>query len=323
MATPLPPPSPRHLRLLRLLLSGLVLGAALRGAAAGHPDVAACPGSLDCALKRRAKCPPGAHACGPCLQPFQEDQQGLCVPRMRRPPGGGQPQPRLEDEIDFLAQELARKESGHSTPPLPKARQRLLEPATLGFSARGQGLELGLPSTPGTPTPTPHTSLGSPVSSDPVHMSPLEPRGGQGDGLALVLILAFCVAGAAALSVASLCWCSLGTSGWHTARRCTTTSTNGSRCCAWSGIKSHPRSWTRPPRMRRMRTETSRCTSARAWPRPGKWRCATLCSTTPHCPRPCRPPAHRLHCHDLEADRRPPAPRPRGPRGGAGPGASH
>ncbi|KAI2554712.1 hypothetical protein G5576_116289, partial [Homo sapiens] len=43
--------------------------------------------------------------------------------------------------------------------------------------------------------------------------------------------------------------------------------TNGNRCCAWSGIKSHPRSWTRPPRMRRMRTETSRCTSARAWPR--------------------------------------------------------
>ncbi|XP_063570633.1 neural proliferation differentiation and control protein 1 isoform X1 [Pongo abelii] len=209
MATPLPPPSPRHLRLLRLLLSGLVLGAALRGAAAGHPDVAACPGSLDCALKRRARCPPGAHACGPCLQPFQEDQQGLCVPRMRRPLGGGRPQPRLEDEIDFLAQELARKESGHSTPPLPKARQRLPEPATLGFSARGQGLELGLPSTPGTPTPMPHTSLGSPVSSDPVHMSPLEPRGGQGDGLALVLILAFCVAGAAALSVASLCWCRL------------------------------------------------------------------------------------------------------------------
>lgn len=32
----MPPPSPRHLRLLRLLLSGLVLGAALRGAAAGR-----------------------------------------------------------------------------------------------------------------------------------------------------------------------------------------------------------------------------------------------------------------------------------------------
>lgn len=54
---------------------------------ASFPDAAACPGSLDCALKRRARCPPGAHVCGPCLQPFQEDRQGLCVPRMRQPLG--------------------------------------------------------------------------------------------------------------------------------------------------------------------------------------------------------------------------------------------
>lgn len=37
MATPVPPPAPRHLRLLRLLLSGLVLGAALTGATASRP----------------------------------------------------------------------------------------------------------------------------------------------------------------------------------------------------------------------------------------------------------------------------------------------
>ncbi|XP_017911761.1 PREDICTED: neural proliferation differentiation and control protein 1 isoform X2 [Capra hircus] len=165
MATPVPPPSPRHLRLLRLLLSGLVLGAALRGAAGGRSDAAACPGSLDCALKRRARCPPGAHVCGPCLQPFQEDRQGLCVPRMRQP---------------------------------------LV--ATLGLSERGQGLGLGLPSTRGAPAPTPRPSLGPAVSSGPVHMSPLEPRGGHGDGLTLVLILACCVAGAAALAVAALFW---------------------------------------------------------------------------------------------------------------------
>ncbi|KAG3288419.1 neural proliferation, differentiation and control 1, transcript variant X5 [Ictidomys tridecemlineatus] len=155
MATPVPPPAPRHLRLLRLLLSGLVLGAALNGAAAGRPDVASCPRSLDCALKRRAKCPPGAQACGPCLWPFQEDQQGLCVPRMRRPVGESQPQPRLEDEIDLLAQELALKEAGHSklaVLPLTEARQQLLEP---------------------------------------------------------VLMVAFCVAGVAALAAAALCWCRL------------------------------------------------------------------------------------------------------------------
>ncbi|KAM9642759.1 neural proliferation differentiation and control protein 1 [Trichechus inunguis] len=214
MATPVPPPSPRHLRLLRLLLSGLVLGAALRGAAAGRPDVAACPGSLDCALRRRARCPPGAHVCGPCLQPFQEDQQGLCVPRTRRPPGRGLPQHRLEDEIDFLAQELARQEEAGpwrlTDRPQPEAQHRLLEPAaTLGLSERGRGPELGLPFPRGALTPTPHASLGSPVSSGPVHMSPLEPRGGRGDGLVLVLIVACSVAGVAALALAALCWCRL------------------------------------------------------------------------------------------------------------------
>ncbi|KAM5298785.1 neural proliferation differentiation and control protein 1 isoform 2-T2 [Ctenodactylus gundi] len=211
MATPVPPPAPRHLRLLRLLLSGLVLGAALDGAVASRPDVTACPGSLDCALKRRARCPPGAHACGPCLQPFREDQQGLCVPRMRRPLGEGPPQPRLEDEIDLLAQELALSEGSVrlTARPLPQAQQRLLQPATLGFSERGQGPLPSLPSTPGAPAPTPHSSMGSPVSSGPVRMGPLEPRGRHSGSLALVLIAAFCVAGTAALAVAALCWCRL------------------------------------------------------------------------------------------------------------------
>ncbi|KAM7092815.1 neural proliferation differentiation and control protein 1 isoform 3-T3 [Molossus nigricans] len=213
MATPVPPPSPRHLRLLRLLLSGLVLGAALRGAAAGRPDETTCPGSLDCALKRRARCPPGAHICGPCLQPFQEDHHGLCVPRVHRPLGEGPAQPRLEDEIDFLAQELARQEAGRwqlTALSQPESPHGLLEPATVGLSERGQGPDLGLPPTRGAPTPTPHTSLGSPVSSGPVHMAPLEPRGGHVDGLALaVLILACSVAGVAALVVAAFCWCRL------------------------------------------------------------------------------------------------------------------
>ncbi|XP_077005083.1 neural proliferation differentiation and control protein 1 isoform X2 [Tamandua tetradactyla] len=197
------------------------------------PDAATCPGSLDCALRRRARCPPGTHVCGPCLQPFQEDPQGLCVPRTRHPPvflgthaaahrkassvvtmatqdkggptGRGPPQPRLEDEIDFLAQELARQEARRSGVP----RQQLLEPATLGLPEGGQRPEPGFPSPPGAATPTPRASLGSPLSSRPVQMAPLEPRGGRGDGLALVLIAACCVASVAALVVAALCWCRL------------------------------------------------------------------------------------------------------------------
>lgn len=136
------------------------------------------------------------------------------------PPGENLPRPRLEDEIDFLAQELARQEPRHSrltAQPQLEGAQQHLEPgepqpvplrlpttfdppgwscaltipcllsaaATLGLSERRQGPNLGLPSTRGAPAPTVHTSLGSPVSSGPVHMSPLEPRGGRGDGLAL------------------------------------------------------------------------------------------------------------------------------------------
>lgn len=110
-----------------------------------------------------------------------------------------------------------------------------LSAVTLGFSERGQRPKPGLPSPQGAPTPTPRTSLGSPVSSGPVHMAPLEPRGGRGDGLALgrwlveagrwevhwrqwplghpslcpstVLLVVFCMSGAAALAVATFCWC--------------------------------------------------------------------------------------------------------------------
>ncbi|ERE70588.1 neural proliferation differentiation and control protein 1 [Cricetulus griseus] len=55
-------------------------------------------------------------------------------------PEGGQgedlPQPRLEEEIDSLAQELAlkEKEAGHArltAPPLPEAAQKLLEPVLI------------------------------------------------------------------------------------------------------------------------------------------------------------------------------------------------
>lgn len=75
----------------RVAGTGLLLCGAMTPLCSGSfPDVATCPGSLDCALKRRARCPPGAHVCGPCLQPFKEDAQGLCVPRTRQPPGMGE-----------------------------------------------------------------------------------------------------------------------------------------------------------------------------------------------------------------------------------------
>lgn len=128
------------------------------------------------------------------------------------------PRPRLEEEIDFLAQELAQQEAGRpglKAPPQLEGPQRppeagespsrapvryptplaparlaaltccLSSAATLGLSERGRGPDLGLPSPRGAPAPTPRPSLGPAVSSGPVHVSPLEPRGGRGDGLTL------------------------------------------------------------------------------------------------------------------------------------------
>ncbi|KAH0506933.1 Neural proliferation differentiation and control protein 1 [Microtus ochrogaster] len=178
MATPIPPPSSRHLRLLRLLLTGLILGAALNGATALRPGFP---------ISSWAEKLPG-------------DGQGEDLAR-----------PRLEEEIDSLAQELALKEEAeHSrltAQPWPEAAQNLLEPAaTQGFSKWGQGLEPGLPSTHGTSLPTPHASLGSPVSSGPVHKSPLESRGRHESSLILVLVLAFCLVSIGALALAALFW---------------------------------------------------------------------------------------------------------------------
>lgn len=117
----------------------------------------------------------------------------------RRPPGDRAPQPRLEDEIDFLAQNLAQREGTQSRPQGPELYPS--PAATLGLS------EPGLPPTRGAPAPTSHSSLGSTTGS--VHMAPLGPRGRHSHALVLVLILACSVAGLAALAVAAVCWCRL------------------------------------------------------------------------------------------------------------------
>uniref|UniRef100_A0A8C4J7J5 Neural proliferation, differentiation and control 1 n=1 Tax=Dromaius novaehollandiae TaxID=8790 RepID=A0A8C4J7J5_DRONO len=52
----------------------------------GLSQTDSCPRSLDCTLQRRELCPPGSHACGPCLQQFVEDDHGRC-PRDGSPGG--------------------------------------------------------------------------------------------------------------------------------------------------------------------------------------------------------------------------------------------
>ncbi|NWU85572.1 NPDC1 protein, partial [Onychorhynchus coronatus] len=172
-----------------------------------------CPRSLDCALQRREFCPPGSGACGPCLPPFQEDDRGRCVQKQFSPtpasrthsPAGRTSIPSLEEEIDFLADVLARQEAPRHhlaqdgrprTTLVPDgSRQRLASRLTGGRPQRGPA---------GTAAAT-TLSTTTTVQKNPVEASPIPAN----DNMVLGLIVVCTVAGILALIVAAVCWCRL------------------------------------------------------------------------------------------------------------------
>ncbi|XP_068963615.1 neural proliferation differentiation and control protein 1 isoform X1 [Petaurus breviceps papuanus] len=198
---------------LWFLLFGIIVSGALRSATAIQPD-AACPRSLDCTLRRRALCPPGSGACGPCLRPFVEDDLGRCIPKKQLPRGGSagsdcpstlsgkmQSWPNLEEEIDLLANMLAHQDTAPHRQ--DTVSQRFRWPATTLMSP---GPEPDTPSPQGTQLPTIRPSQSS---SRPVEMSPVDPPHPSNDVLVLLMIVVCAVAGLSALVVAVVCWCRL------------------------------------------------------------------------------------------------------------------
>ncbi|XP_075295672.1 neural proliferation differentiation and control protein 1 isoform X3 [Opisthocomus hoazin] len=167
---------------------------------------ASCPRSLDCALQRREFCPPGSGACGPCLHPFQEDGRGRCVQKQLAP-SGRTSVPSLEEEIDFLADVLARQEAPRAQAlrdSKPRAtlvpaggRQRVADGLREGFLQRGPAS-----SRAAATLPTPTTAA---VQKNPVEASPIP----SSDDVVLGLIAVCTVAGISALIVAAVCWCRL------------------------------------------------------------------------------------------------------------------
>ncbi|KAF1571515.1 Neural proliferation differentiation and control protein 1, partial [Eudyptes moseleyi] len=171
-----------------------------------------CPRSLDCALQRREFCPPGSGACGPCLSPFQEDDRGQCVQKQLSPsgtvpvsrslsPGAGRTSvPSLEEEIDFLADVLARQEAPRPHPlrdGKPRSKQHVASGLREGLLQRG--------SAGSKAAATPPTSTMAAVQKYPVEASPIP----SNDDMVLGLIVVCTVAGISALIVAAVCWCRL------------------------------------------------------------------------------------------------------------------
>ncbi|XP_043386373.1 neural proliferation differentiation and control protein 1 isoform X2 [Chelonia mydas] len=158
-----------------------------------------CPRSLDCTLQRREFCPPGSQACGPCLPQFVEDEHGRCVQR-KWSSTGRTSVPNLEEEIDFLADVLARQDASRLHL-LQDATPAGKHPETIGARGespqRNRASHRAVTSHPTAPTKT--------VKSSPVEVFHVT----SNDLLILGMIVVFSVAGIVALIVAAICWCRL------------------------------------------------------------------------------------------------------------------
>ncbi|NXT29697.1 NPDC1 protein, partial [Syrrhaptes paradoxus] len=165
---------------------------------------ASCPRSLDCALQRREFCPPGSGACGPCLAPFQEDIHGRCVQKQLSP-SGRTSVPSLEEEIDFLADVLARQDAPRAHP-LRDGKPRTMSVPAGGRQPVASGLRERLlqqgptGSKAAATLPTTTTVQKYPVEASPIPLN---------DDVVLGLIVVCTVAGISALMVAAVCWCRL------------------------------------------------------------------------------------------------------------------
>ncbi|NWX15559.1 NPDC1 protein, partial [Aegotheles bennettii] len=161
---------------------------------------ASCPRSLDCALQRREFCPPGSGACGPCLPAFQEDAHGRCVQKQLSP-SGWTSLPSLEEEIDLLADVLARQEAPRTHPlrdGKPSSnRQRVPSGLREGLLQRGRASSKAATTLPASTTAT--------MQKYPVEASPIP----SNDSVVLGLIVVCTVAGVSALIMAVVCWCRL------------------------------------------------------------------------------------------------------------------
>ncbi|NWI17341.1 NPDC1 protein, partial [Crypturellus soui] len=164
-----------------------------------------CPRSLDCTLRRRELCAPGAGACGPCLQPFTEDEHGQCILK-KHAPSGMTSVPSLEEEIDFLADVLARQDAARPLPPRDGQARAAAAPVgkhRVASRLRGEFLQRD-PSGTKAATTLP-TSTTEAVQKYPVEASPIP----SSDAVVLGLIVVCTVAGISALLVAAICWCRL------------------------------------------------------------------------------------------------------------------
>ncbi|XP_021446455.2 neural proliferation differentiation and control protein 1 [Oncorhynchus mykiss] len=169
-----------------------------------------CPDHIDCAREGRHFCKPGTSYCGPCLNPLDENEEGLCVARTsRRHHGKVTSFSDLDEEIDFLHSVIAKQEvSEVKQSKQSDTRSKAARTQTETPRMRGQVQpSAGQPNTtqPSTQAPQPATgALGRVGAGGPDGLIAVPYT--SKDSLLVIMISVCVVFGAAGLILASVFW---------------------------------------------------------------------------------------------------------------------
>ncbi|CAG5867333.1 unnamed protein product [Menidia menidia] len=215
-------PSPRCGRQRRASL--LLLAASLLGlvpVSVSLPAHGRCPPPLDCVELKRHQCQSGS-SCGPCLSPFQENEDGVCV-KKRHHQHGKVTVSNLDEEIDFLHSVIEKQKASETKTPKIKSKH----PASISLqtdedsktkaskqsnqgrlSSKVQSSSTASPgpadtTLPTTPTPEPRST------ADDARAGPIAVPTPKNDGIIVIMISLCVVAGTVAVILATICYIKL------------------------------------------------------------------------------------------------------------------
>ncbi|XP_037548378.1 neural proliferation differentiation and control protein 1a [Nematolebias whitei] len=205
---PLSSPPCGHQRRASVLL---LLAAALLcvGVSASLPAHNWCPPPLTCVQQRRHHCQPGSSHCGPCLSPFQENQEGRCVQRRRHQNGKVTTFTDLDEEIDFLHSVIEKQQVSQ----IKTTKNHPKQPASISFQSDNENKiskqisqnRLLTTAAPGSVHPNTSTPQARITGADG-RAGPVAVPNPRNDRIILIMISLCAVVGTVALILAAVCY---------------------------------------------------------------------------------------------------------------------
>ncbi|KAM4528520.1 neural proliferation differentiation and control protein 1a [Odontesthes bonariensis] len=173
------------------------------------PARVSCPPPLDCVQLKRHHCKPGSSSCGPCLSPFQENEDERCVLKKRHKHGKVTTFSDLDEEIDFLHSVIEKQEIKpskiKSKSPASISLQTDAEDRKTNASKQKNQDRLSSSSTaattlPNTPTPQSRATGGN------GRAGPIAVPAPKNDSIIVIMISLCVVVGSVAVILATVCY---------------------------------------------------------------------------------------------------------------------